>query len=181
MSSETPMQLGKDELYAPSVDQFLEEREALRREVPEAPKQPFLLRLIYSAWFYLAVAGALGALIAWALLEPHFKEGIEAEEETSLDMVIMYLVFPLVAAGIGLMLGAVEGLVIRNPMRAFICGLVGLGVGFGGGLISIFLAGIIFGIMSTIALRMSPNLQPDEIPHGMAFLVLMIGREVLPI
>jgi hypothetical protein len=175
MSSEPRLQLSHDELFSAKVDEFLEEREALRRDVPEAPKQPFLVRLIYSAWFYLAIAGALGALLAWAVLEPHFKEGQEVEK-TGLDQLVSFLFFPIIAGCIGLMLGAVEGLMNRNALRAFICSLVGLGVGFGGGLISVFLAGIIFVIMSAIARQFSPALREGEIPHGMAFLVLMMGR-----
>lgn len=175
MSSDARLQLSHDELFSPQVDQFLEERESLRREIPEAPKQPFLVRLIYSAWFYLAVAGAVGALLAWAVLEPHFKDGMEVEK-SSFDHLVNFLFFPTVAACIGLMLGAVEGLVNRNPLRAFICALVGLGVGFGGGLISIFLGGIIFGIMSIIARQFAPDLRDGEIPHGIAFLILMMGR-----
>ncbi len=173
MSSETPLQLGNDELFSPKVDEFLQERDALRREVPEAPPQPFLIRLIYSSWFYLAVAGAGGALLAWAVLEPFFAEG---EDKTTGNKIVNYLLFPTVAAGIGLMLGAVEGLVIRNPMRAFICALVGLGIGFGGGLISIFLAGIIFVIMATIAVRFSPALDQNGMPAGLGLLILMMGR-----
>ena len=35
----------------------------------------------------------------------------------------------------------------RNLGRAFLCGLVGLGIGFGGGLVSSYAAEIIFHIM----------------------------------
>ena len=175
MSSETPLQLGNDDLFSPKVDEFLQERDALRREVPEEPKQSFLIRLIYSAWFYLAFAGMAGALLGWAVLESHLRESRDHERTTS-DTVAALLLFPTVAAGIGLMLGAVEGLVNRNPLRALICSLVGLGIGFSGGLISIFLAGFIFGITRAIALRFAPNLQENEMPHGLALLILMMGR-----
>ena len=172
MSSETPLQLGNDDLFSPKVDEFLQERDALRRDVPETPPQPLLVRLIYASWFYLAVAGAVGALLAWAVLEPFFIEG----DQEAGNRLIGLLLFPTVAAGIGLMLGAVEGLVIRNPLRAFVCAIVGLGIGFGAGLISVFLAGIIFVIMARIAVRFSPDLDEHGMPHGLGLLILMMGR-----
>ena len=47
---------------------------------------------------------------------------------------------------------------------------------FGGGLISIFLAGIIFVIMVSIAVKFSPQLDPNGMPHGLGLLILMMGR-----
>src|ERR1051325_9077474 len=32
--------------------------------------------LLYSVWFYLLLAGAVGAFTAWALIEPSFEDGI---------------------------------------------------------------------------------------------------------
>ena len=109
------------------------------------------------------------------MLEPFFNDNPEAKRSAA-ETVVMFLFFPTVAAGIGLMLGAVEGLVNRNPLRALICSLVGLGIGFGGGLLSIFVAGIISGIMHAISEGMQPNRAPGEMPHGIAFLILMMGR-----
>ena len=41
-------------------------------------------------------------------------------------------------ASIGMFLGAAEGIMCRNAQRAAICAAVGLGVGFAGGLVSVF-------------------------------------------
>ncbi len=57
------------------------------------------------------------------------------------------LLFPSVAAFSGLFLGAAEGIMCRNLNRAVICGAVGLAIGFLGGVVAIFPAGIIFAIM----------------------------------
>src|SRR5438128_784432 len=150
---DTPLRLGRDDLFAPHVDQFLEERESLRRAVPETPRQPWFVRLFYSSVFYLSIAGGLGALLAWALLEPFFDEAAVRMHRGDDFPIVAFLMFPTVAAGIGLLLGAVEGIMSRNALRAFISGLVGLGVGFAGGVVSLFAAGFIFAIMQGVALQ----------------------------
>src|SRR5439155_13208174 len=155
-------------------DQFLEERESLRRAVPETPRQPWVVRLLYSACFYLSIAGGLGALLAWAVLEPFFVEGHERIRQQGDFEVVNYLMFPTVAAGIGLLLGAVEGIMSRNARRAFVSGLVGLGVGFAGGVVALFAAEVIFGIMLSVALQFWKNPREDAMPDGFAFLILMM-------
>lgn len=168
----SPLRLDNDELFSPQVEEFLKEREALQRLMPDVPTQPLVLHIIYSSCFYLSVAGALGALTAWAALEPFFDD-LHANEGVNL---IGYFIFPTVAAGIGLFLGAVEGLMCRNLHRAVISAVVGIGIGFAGGLVSIFLAGIIFVIMTGIAFSFQKNHQPGQMPRGFALLVFMMGR-----
>ena len=58
-----------------------------------------------------------------------------------------------------------------------ICAAVGLGIGFAGGLVAIFIAGIMFLIMSRLqSLSRRNRLEDGEIPTGLGFLVLMMGR-----
>jgi hypothetical protein len=54
--------------------------------------------------------------------------------------------------------------------------VVGLGIGFGGGLILVFVAGIIFILTTALAVRFWKNPQPDKAPTGLALLILMCGR-----
>jgi hypothetical protein len=75
---------------------------------------------------------------------------------------------------IGLFLGAAEGMMCRNLRRAAICGTVGLGIGFAGGLIGLFAAGVIFTITVNMALPFWKN--RNQMPGGMALLILMMGR-----
>jgi hypothetical protein len=172
-SSKEPLRLDHDDLYAPQVDAYLQDQEALRRGVPETTPQPLVVRILYSSYFYLSLAGALGALCAWAVLEPFFDDSKLAEQGFHLAHVLM---FPAVAGGVGLFLGAAEGILCRNLQRALISAAVGLGIGFGGGLISIFLAGCIFAIMSAVAVQFWKDPQPGQMPRGFALLVLMMGR-----
>jgi hypothetical protein len=173
--SNQPMRLDKDELFSPKVDAFLEEQQMLRRDVPEMAAPPLVIRIIYSSYFYLSIAGAAGAVCGWALWEPHLDDSEVARGENSLAWILL---FPTVIGLIGLFLGAVEGIMCRNAGRAFLSAIVGLGVGFGAGLVSVVAGGIIFSIMSIVAISLSrERLQPGQVmPTGFGFLMLMMGR-----
>ncbi len=172
-ASRTPIRIETSDLYSPRVNEFVEMQQALRRDTGPIDPQPLIIRIIYSSWFYLSIAAGLGALLAWALMEPFFQEGAIARGEFNLAN---FLLFPAVAGGVGLFLGAAEGLMCRNLGRAVTCGLVGLGIGFGGGLVSSIAGGIIYTIMLGIAVSMMPNPRAGGMPSGFAFLVLMMGR-----
>ncbi len=172
--SRTPIRIDSSDLYSPQVNEFVEMQQALRRDTGPIDPQPLLIRIIYSSWFYLSIASGLGALLGWAVLEPFFDES-ELPHHKSFP-IIMILVFPIVAAAIGLFLGAAEGIMCRSPSRAFLCGLVGLGVGFGGGLITLIPAIIIFGIMVSIAVQFWNNPLQNHTPTGLALVILMMGR-----
>ena len=171
--SRTPIRIDAGDLYSSQVNEFVEMQQALRRDTGPIDPQPLLIRIIYSSWFYLAIASGLGALLGWAVLEPFFDDRAVALGEGGLLVAI--LLFPVVAGSIGLFLGAAEGIMCRNPSRAFLCGIVGLGVGFGGGLISIFVGGFIMLIMRGIALQFMDHPRPGDKPTGFAFLILMMG------
>ena len=150
-------------------------QQALRRDTGPIDPQPLLIRIIYSSWFYLSIASGLGALLAWAVLEPFFDDGSKRPVRT-ISRCANLLLFPVVAGAIGLFLGAAEGIMCRNLSRASLCGLVGLGVGFGGGLISIFVGGFILAIMKEIAIQFWDNPRPGTMPTGFALVILMMGR-----
>lgn len=172
--SNQPLRLDRDDLFSPKVDAFLEEQESLRRAVPETPPQPLLIRILYSSYLYLSLAGGFGAFGAWALLDPFFDDQNLGNQEFPL---VAFLFFPTVAGLVGLFIGGVEGAICRNPQRAFLSAIVGLGVGFGGGIISIFAGGFIFALMSALAMHFSKDPNPrDHIPTGFGFLFLMMGR-----
>jgi hypothetical protein len=172
----TPIRVDQSDLFSPQVDEYVAVQQALRRDADAVAPQPLLIRVIYSSWFYLAIASGLGALAAWAVLEPFFEESMNGVRPGESFPWANLLMFPTVAAGIGLFLGAAEGIMCRNPARAAVTGVVGLGVGFGGGLVSIFVGGFIFAIMSNIALQFWKNPQPGQMPTGLALLILMMGR-----
>ena len=173
MSPDEPLRLTQADLYSPQITSYLLEQEAMRRGIEEVEPQSLFVRIIYSNWFYLAVAGALGALVAWAILEPFFDDA--SMEEIDIAAILL---FPTVMGLVGLFLGGAEGIMCRNLSRGVRCGVVGLGVGFVGGLIALIPTGIVFAITTAVALQLwdNPNPAPTEMPTGMALMVLMMGR-----
>ncbi len=167
-----PLRLNETDLFSPQVESYLEERAALRRPMPEFDPQPLIVRIVYSNYFYLSVACLIGALVGWGILEPFFEDRSIHTEGIHVAALLM---FPTVAGFIGLFLGAAEGLMCRNPMRALISAMVGLAVGFIGGLVALIPCGLVFGIMSHIALSMDKQ-HPGQMPHGLGLLVLILGR-----
>jgi hypothetical protein len=169
-SPREPLRLSADDLYSPRVEAFLDEQATMSRPLPEAQPLPWILRVLYSSYFYLSLASGLGAFVAWLIIEPFISE---AHEDS---MAVGVLLFPSVAGCSGLFLGAAEGVMCRNAQRALICGAVGLAIGFLGGLVAIFGAGIIFAITTHLAVSFSKNPQGNGIPTGMGFVILMMGR-----
>ena len=165
------IRLDDGDLHSQSVEAYLEVRRAMRQNLGTPTSQPLVIRVIYSSWFYLAIASGLGALAAWALLEPFIDDNVLREGPAG------FLLFPSVAGCAGLFLGAAEGLMCRNLGRALISGVVGLGVGFAGGVVLLIPAGIVFVIMQQIAFTVvgEPPL-PGEMPTGLPLLVVMMGR-----
>jgi hypothetical protein len=175
--TQTPIRIETSDLFSPRVNELVEMQQALRRDTGPIDPQPLVIRILFSSWFYLSIASGLGALLAWACMEPFFVEHVAARGNVQLfNVLINFVFFPTISGGIGLFLGAAEGLMCRNPRRALICGLVGLGIGFGGGLVSSFVGNIIYGIMHNIAISMMPNANVPGMPTGFALLVQIMGR-----
>ena len=173
-TSDDLMRVDGGDLFSPQVEAYLEEQAVLRRAMPEIEPQPLLVRVIYSSYFYLSLASGLGALLAWAMIEPFFDDN---EVQGPGLQIVNLLIFPTVVGCIGLFLGAAEGLMCRNLSRAAICSAVGLGIGFGGGLIALFGARMIFAVMVAVAVQFWKNPQPGQMtPTGFALLILMMGR-----
>jgi hypothetical protein len=168
-----PLRLSSDDLYSPQVEAFLEEQAVLHRAMPEATPQPFILRVLYSSYFYLSLAGGLGALVAWMILEPFFDDDLIGRQQFQWAAVLM---FPMVMGFVGLFLGAAEGIMCRNLQRASICAAVGLGIGFGGGFIGWILAEIIYLVMVAVAVQFMKNPKDEDELRGLPFLIIMMGR-----
>lgn len=168
MAANEPLRLTTEDLYTSRVESYLEEQESMQRGLQDVETQPLVIRVIYSSWFYLSIASGLGGFVAWLCLEPFY-------DDLAQDLTLpAFLMFPTVAGFIGMFLGAAEGIMCRNPPRALLCALVGLGVGFCGGVVSMIVGGIIFAVMTLIAVAFVKD--PNGPPTGMAFLLIMMGR-----
>lgn len=168
----SPIRITAGDLQTPEVEEYVQTQQWLTRDISDAPDQPWLIRVIYANWFYLSMAAGLGGVCGWALLEPFFSDDPNAE-----DTVAALLMFPVVAGFTGLFLGAAEGIMCRNPRRAMISGAVGLGTGFGGGLLALIPASFVFALIGSIAFSLQDEPLDDfSMPSGMALLVLVMGR-----
>lgn len=169
-SSHEPLRLSADDLFAPSVDAFLDEQAMASRAMPEVEPQPWILRFLYSSYFYLSLAGGLGAMVAWMLIEPFISES----EHSSLWALL--LLFPAVAAMSGLFIGAAEGIMCRNIERALICGSVSLAVGLLGGALALIPTGIVYTIMRSISSSVSGHSDIRLPPVGVGWAFQIMGR-----
>jgi hypothetical protein len=234
------------------LDSKIDERLAQQRNVGPGALQPIeeeggFLRILYSTWLYLALAGLIGALAGWAIIEPALMDGIvftgrvqrvapENVQVASGDLVVNvrqmvvsgvpvyvdanrtsirsgdrsqisytvddlrvdsvvklravpiqgvngvaavaiviepagtsapstialsdltsselfagFMLFILIGAFVGLLVGSVEGIICRTFARAVRCGLFGLFAGAVGGLVSVILAGIVYEKLSGLA------------------------------
>ncbi|MBC8116609.1 MAG: FHA domain-containing protein [Candidatus Saccharimonas sp.] len=175
MSDDRPtMRITATDMSAPVVEEYLEAQAYLTRDVDDVGDQPWLIRVIYANWFYLALTGTLGGLVGWMILEPFYKDHDEA---VNLSRVVVTIsIFPVVVGFVGMFVGAAEGLMCRNGQRAVISGAVGLGVGFVGGLIALIPTAFVFSLMHELSTAFSRDPQAGEMPTGLALLILMMGR-----
>ncbi len=100
---------------------------------------------------------------------PNLEQSAHRSQTTSL------VIFALMAAFIGLAIGAVDGLVCRLWSRAAISGLVGLGIGFLGGFIASILANLAYAPLSEIAQAHTDGAGPGHLT-GFGFMMQMIAR-----
>ena len=172
MSQDAPLRIDAKELFSAQVEDYLEVQSALQRGAEEIEPQSWIVRMIYSSWFYLAICSGLGAFCGWAILEPFFEDHAPDEE----FQVAGFLLFPTTAAFVGLFLGAAEGIMCRNARRAVVSGAVGLGVGFAGGLILLIPVGLLFLVMQVVAVSVGKPPAPGQMPTGITLLIVMMGR-----
>jgi hypothetical protein len=165
------MRITAEDLVDPRVEGYLEEQAVLSRATPDIPQQSLFARIVYSSYFYLGLSGMIGAIAGWAICEPFIHESGPRED----SHVGLILLFPMVAAMIGLFIGAAEGIITRNPLRALLSGAIGLAVGFVGSLIMLIPAGIVFQLMAGMAISFN-HLREGEVPHGFGLFLFMTGR-----
>lgn len=168
-----PIRINTKDLFSSDVESYLETQEYLRRDVGELDEQSWFGKIIFSSWFYLAICSGVGALVGWALMEPFFDDNRPDGEDIQIGAVMM---FPVVAAFVGLFLGAAEGIMCRNPLRALISGTVGLAIGFLGALVALIPTGLVFGLMTELSRSVAHDIQPGQMPTGFALLILIMGR-----
>lgn len=85
MSSEyTPMNeperkrivITKEDLRDPRIDEIIETERSYGPRTPEPAAEKRRFNIFYASWFYLMLAGAVGAFVAWSFIEPYFNDGV---------------------------------------------------------------------------------------------------------
>ena len=165
------LKIDHEDLFSDEVEDYLAVQQNLRQSRSEAEPLAWWVRILYSNWFYLSLAAGVGAFLAWAIMEPFFSD-----DETQEDGIASVLFFPVVSAGVGLFLGAAEGLICRNLGRAAWSALVGSAVGFVGGCILLIPINLLFAFSSGMAMEFGGELGPEGMPQGLGLLILMMGR-----
>lgn len=72
-------------------------------------------RIFLQGWFYLGVAGLVGALVGWGIGEPFFSD---APEQTPGDVLVKLLIIPLVLIFLCLGFSVAESIVERSLRKA---------------------------------------------------------------
>jgi hypothetical protein len=96
---------------------------------------------LFKGWFYLGVAGLLGAFLAWIICEPSLIDDISDNGWGNV------LIIPMVITFICISLGTVESIVERSWKRALLQCLASIGLGIILGFIFKFIASIIFNLL----------------------------------
>jgi hypothetical protein len=168
-----------EELRNPEVDQILKrqaEELALRMGMATRTTAPQKVSLIHKSWFYLMIAGALGAFIAWAVIEPYFDDNVESLGQNYIAMLWLLSLGGLA----GLMIGCMEGILARNFVRALKAGGLGFLVGFSGGFVSGMIAGLLFTFLVPLGTAIVGQAAAEDPGANLSgFLFLVIRRSLM--
>ena len=99
--------------------------------------------IFLQGWFYLGIAGMLGALAGWGICEPFFGEHGRASW-------VVLITLPVIVMLTCLGLGIAESIVERSGKKALIRGLTALGLGAVFGVGFNIAAGVVFGLLRAI-------------------------------
>ena len=99
--------------------------------------------ILLQGWFYLGVAGLLGALIGWGIGEPFFKD---EGPQTLTELFGVLMVIPLVLVFLCLAFSIAESIVERSMKKAFQRAGLSLPLGLALSVGSMILGGIVYGV-----------------------------------
>ena len=130
--------------------------------------------LIHRGWFNLLIAGFVGGLLAWMIVEPIFDDNAEGAQA----IIQGFLFFSSVGGIAGILIGAMEGFLARNYQRALKGAFFGLAIGFGGGLVSTYVSGVATVIAATIGYGMVGDAISDPVHNFSGFFAIIVVRGI---
>ena len=86
--------------------------------------------------------------------------------------------FAIVGACIAGLIAAADGFMSRNLRRGLLCGLCGIGIAAGGGLVGLCPGGLVFGLSVMLVGQAADGLWSSDTLTGMPLLILVIGRSL---
>ena len=99
--------------------------------------------ILLQGWFYLGVAGLLGALAGWGIAEPGFSDGLGAQSHARWGN---FIVIPLIITLMCMAFGISESIVERSVRKALLRGALALPLGILLGFIFEMMAETIYGL-----------------------------------
>ena len=123
--------------------------------------------ILLQGWFYLGLAGMLGALAGWAIAEPAFVDGRGPRWG---NLVIIPLIITLMCIGFGVS----ESIVERSVRKALLRGALALPLGILLGFIFDMMAGTLYGLMLRIVFEAGAQSNKNPavwIVRGLAWMV----------
>ncbi len=132
-------------------------------------------KIFLQGWFYLGIAGRLGAVLGWAICEPRFIDG---DGHRWGNFIIIPLVVTLMCFGFGV----AESIVERSLNKAVWRGLLSLVLGFVGGFVFDWIANIIFMITVSMVAELGVRTAKNPafwIARGIAWMVFGIAGGII--
>jgi hypothetical protein len=128
--------------------------------------------LLLQGWFYLGLAGLVGAFLGWAVCEPWFLDGPDRRAWQSFVLIALVVTLQCVAYAIA------ESIVERSPKKALIRGGLAVPLGALLGVAISFFAGLVFvittGIVGGLGVQTARN-PAFWIARGVAWMVLGVA------
>ena len=124
--------------------------------------------IFLQGWFYLGIAGILGALVGWAIAEPGFVDGVHGERWGN------FLIVPLIIAFMSFGFAIAESTVERSVRKAALRGILSLPLGVVLGFIFSFGAEIIYAVCIRICVEAGAQAEANPafwIARGIAWMV----------
>jgi len=179
MNEEEPIVIQKRDLRDPHIEEMLQMEQAARRPLSPTERAPVETSVLLNPIFYTAMAGLVGAILSWAIIEPLISK--TAKDESGMGLILL---IPVAASMIGGFVGLIEGVMSRNLPKALRCGGIGFGLGLAWGIAGMFLGGIviqmIWSVGADLFIKRGPTPGDDPLSFltpGMTFMIIS-GRAI---
>ena len=132
--------------------------------------------IFLQGWFYLGVAGLVGALIGWGICEPFFSDSPQRRSWAD------FLMLPLIVMFTCLGLGVAESIVERSGKKALVRGLLALALGAVFGFLFDIAANVVFAILKSIIFSLgvqTPSNPAFWLVRGIAWAVFGVAGGIV--